>query len=101
MKYFAVWSLALLCVAESAFAADATLARVMPRGATRGSEIELTFTGNNPADAQEILFYDPGIAVKELKSHDAKTLKAKVAIAPDAHLGEYRLRVRTKTGISQ
>src|SRR5688572_12411133 len=100
MKYFAVWSLALLCLAESAVAADPQLARVMPRGATRGTEVELTLTGTNLADAQEILFYEPGITVKELKAADARNVKAKVAVAPDARLGEYRLRVRTATGVS-
>lgn len=100
MKHFAVWSLVLLCVTESARAADPALARVMPRGATRGTEVELTLTGNNLADAQEILFYDAGITVKELKPQDPRTVKAKVAVAPHARLGEYRLRVRTATGIS-
>src|SRR5688500_19888795 len=99
MKYFAVLTLAVV-LAPSTFAADATLTRVMPRGATRGTEVELTLAGNHLEDAQEILFYEPGITVKELKAENPTTLKAKVAVAPDARLGEYRLRVRTATGVS-
>jgi hypothetical protein len=92
--------LALLCAAEPSAAVDAQLARVNPRGAMRGTEVELTLTGNLLADAQEVLFYQPGITVKELKAENAQTLKVKVAIAPDARPGEYALRVRTATGIS-
>src|SRR5687768_15983669 len=100
MKYLAVLTLAVLVVAPSALAADATLTRVMPRGATRGTEVELTFTGNHLEDAQEVLFYEPGITVKALKAENPTKLKATVAVAPDARLGEYKLRVRTGTGLS-
>src|SRR5262245_54580399 len=81
MKYFAPLILALLCATESAFAADPLLTRVMPRGATRGAEIELTFLGQRLSDAQEILFYEPGITVKEVKGDGANACKATVTIA--------------------
>jgi hypothetical protein len=72
----------------------------MPRGGTRGAELELTFVGQRLGDAQEILFYEPGITVKEVKPNGANACKAKVAIAADARLGEYRFRIRTESGIS-
>lgn len=90
----------LLCAANPSAAADPQLGGVSPRGAIRGTEVELTLSGGNLADAQEILFYRPGITVKELKAESPQVVKAKVAIAPDARLGEYELRVRTATGIS-
>jgi hypothetical protein len=100
MKYFAPLILALLCLAEPAFAADPQLTRVMPRGGTRGTELELTFVGQRLDDAQEILFYEPGITVKEVKPNGANSCRAKVAVDPDARIGEYRFRVRTESGIS-
>src|SRR5688572_5598075 len=90
----------LLCAANHSAAADPSLGGVSPRGAIRGTEVELTLSGGNLADAQEILFYQPGITVKELKAANANNVVAKVAIAPDARLGEYELRIRTASGIS-
>jgi hypothetical protein len=100
MKYFAPLILALLCSTESAFGADPLLTRVMPRGGTRGAEIELTFLGQRLSDAQEILFYEPGITVKDVKANGANSCKATVVVAPDARIGEYRFRVRTESGVS-
>jgi hypothetical protein len=100
MKYFAPLILLLLCATEPALAADPLLTRVMPRGGTRGTELELTFLGQRLDDAKEILFYEPGITVKEVKSNGANSCKAKVAIAPDARIGEYRFRIRTESGVS-
>jgi hypothetical protein len=100
MRRAIVAAIVISSLGGSAFAADPALSRILPRGATRGTETELTLTGLRLDDAEEILFYEPGIAVKELKAVDAKTVKAKVAIAPDAHLGEYTFRLRTDTGIS-
>src|SRR4051812_9707338 len=53
-------SVALLAAAPlAAFAADAGLARILPRGGQRGTELEVTFSGKNLKDAQEVLFYQP------------------------------------------
>src|SRR2546421_11163118 len=81
------WSIAL--------AASPTLNTVMPRGGQRGSEIELTLAGDRLADAQEILFYQPGLTVKKLAAPTTQQLKAQLAIAADAGVGEHSLRVRT------
>src|SRR4051812_21131772 len=100
MRRAVVAAIVLSLLEGFAFAADPALTRVLPRGATRGSEAELTLTGLRLGDAKEILFYEPGISVKELKAVDARTVKAKVAIAADARLGEYKFRLRTESGIS-
>ena len=60
----------------------------------------LTFTGGRLADAQEVLIYYPGIAVKKMEVVNDATLKVTVGIAPDCRLGEHAFRVRTATGIS-
>src|SRR5688572_17371078 len=101
MNRLTVLILALLCVADRCAAADASLARITPRGATRGVETEITLIGQRLHDAQEILFYEPGITVKSLAAADERTVKATIVVAPDARVGEHHLRVRTATGVTQ
>ena len=88
----------LLC--SDARAASPALSTVLPRGAQRGTEVELTLAGDRLTDAQEILFYRPGLSVKKLAA-TMQQVKVQVAVAPDAPLGEHCLRVRTATGISE
>ncbi len=90
-----------LCGESSAFAASPSLGVIQPRGAQRGTEAVLTFAGARLTDAQEVLIYYPGIAVKKLEVVNDATLKVTVAIAPDCRLGEHAVRVRTATGISE
>jgi hypothetical protein len=73
---------------------------IQPRGAQRGTEAVLTFPGGRLADAQEVLVYYPGIAVKKLEVVNDAQLKVTVAVAPDCRLGEHAFRVRTATGVS-
>ena len=90
----------LLLPMAAAHAASPQLGSVLPRGGQRGTDVQITLAGDRLADAQEIFFYTPGIAVKELKVVDAKQVKATLSIAPDAPLGEHPLRLRTASGIS-
>ena len=71
---------------------------ITPNGAQRGTEIDVTFNGARLADAQEILFYTPGISVKSLEGTDG-AVKTKLAIAADCRLGQHALRVRTRKEI--
>ncbi len=73
---------------------------VAPAGAQRGTTVELTLRGDRLADAQEIFFYDPGIALEEIVSAADKQVKARVRIAADCRLGEHALRLRTASGLS-
>jgi len=83
------------------FAASPSLSVIQPRGAQRGTETELTFAGARLTDAQEVLVYYPGIAVKKLEMVNDTALKVTIAIAPDCRLGEHAFRIRTATGISE
>ncbi len=95
-------SICVLCVlCGEMFAASPSLGGIQPRGAQRGTEAVLTFSGGRLADAQEVLVYYPGITVKKLEVVNAAQLKVTVAIAPDCRLGEHAFRVRTATGISE
>ena len=95
-------SLCVLCAfaRDIAFAASPSLGAVQPRGAQRGTDAVLTFQGARLADAQEVLVYYPGIAVKKLEVVNDATLKVTVGIAADCRLGEHAFRVRTASGVS-
>ncbi len=72
-----------------------------PSGGQRGTELELRCNGQRLEDAQELVFYGPGIEV--LKIEPAKTnapLKARIRIAKNCELGEHPLRIRTASGLS-
>ena len=94
-------ALTSLTLAAVARAAAPQLNQIVPRGAQRGTEVDLVLTGDRLADAQEIFVFSPGVTIAKLEPVDAKQLKAKVTIAPDARLGEYAMRVRTASGISE
>lgn len=86
------------------FAASPALSNVRPAGGQRGTEIELSFNGQRLHDAEEILMESPGIEVLSLEAgKDGKdnVVKAKVKIAADCRLGEFGMRVRTKSGVSE
>ena len=73
----------------------------MPRGAQRGTELDLIFDGQRLADAAGNPLLRPGITVTKLEATNPTQVKAHVQIATDAAIGEHQLRVRTATGISE
>jgi hypothetical protein len=103
MMKFPLTSAAILSllVAGGASAASPSLGSVQPRGAQRGTDATFVLSGGNLADAQEVIFYSPGITVTKLEVVNANQLKAAVKIATDCRLGEQALRVRTATGITE
>ena len=101
-RRFAVAAVAALAVgylARGAAAVQPSLGGISPIGLTRGGEVEVTFSGARLADAQELLFYRPGITVASLEPGDS-AVKAKLQVAADCPLGIHAVRVRTATGIS-
>ena len=82
-------------------AASPSLGGLSPRGGQRGTEVVVTLAGARLEDAQEILFYEPGIEVTKLEVVDPQNVKATFKIAADAVLGSHRFRVRTATGVSE
>lgn len=93
----------VLAIAPWGFAraSDPQFGGTTPLGGQRGTEVEVTFGGARLADAQEILFYEPGIAVTSLEPDaGGGSVKTKLSIAPDCRLGLHQLRIRTATGIT-
>jgi hypothetical protein len=90
----------LAVAAQPAHAASPSFGGLAPRGAQRGTEVEVVLSGGQLNDAQEILFYETGIDVTKLEVVNPTTVKALFKIAPDCALGSHRLRIRTATGVS-
>lgn len=99
--YVPLLLLGCFCFSSVSYGATPSLGGIAPRGAQRGTEAELVFAGDRLSDAQEILLYQPGLTVTKLEIVNNNQVKAKVKIAPDARLGEYSMRVRTLTGVSE
>lgn len=92
---------ALGVLATASHASTPNLGAVRPLGGQRGTDVAVELSGARLGDAQEVLFYQPGIAVPSIEKVDDNRVKATFRIAADARLGLYDLRVRTATGISE
>src|SRR5437764_1054277 len=86
----------LLAFATLAQANSPKFNSTTPSGGQRGTDLELRCNGARLEDAQEIVFYAPGIEVLKLEPSrtNANTLKARIRIAKDCPLGEHHLRIR-------
>ena len=96
---------AALGLAASVGLAAPRLENMMPHGVQRGTETEITLYGVNLSDAEELLIYDQGIQVTSfVPSEDEKTkgreVKVKLKVDSNAALGSHRVRVRSRTGLS-
>ncbi len=89
-----------VCAPAWSFAAAPQLGGLTPRGVQRGTDAEVIFSGARLEDAQEVLFYEPGISVVKLEAVNTNSVKVMLKIAPDCQLGAHRLRLRTASGIS-
>ena len=97
---------ALLLLTVPTFAAAPRFTNVMPHGVQRGTEATITLSGANLEDAEEVLLYDSGMEVIEFTQPEdaaqkARTVTVKLRIAADCPLGSQRMRIRTRTGISE
>lgn len=89
-----------LVAAFPVWAVAPSLGVALPRGGQRGTEVPVTLTGGNLADAVDVLFYEPGITIKDLVAVDNANTTVTFVIAPDCSVGTHAIRVRTKTGVS-
>ncbi|WP_417850136.1 PPC domain-containing protein [Thalassoglobus sp.] len=92
-------------VAQAAFAAAPRFTNLSPRGAQRGTEIAVTLQGSNLDDAEELLIYDEGLEVVKFElpadeKQKGKQVTATLKLKEGCNLGTYRMRIRTKTGLS-
>jgi len=91
----------VVSLASSAHAVAPNLGSISPRGAQRNTEAVVLFSGARLGDADEILYYYPGITTTKIEVVNDNQIKATLKIAPDCRLGEHAMRVRTKGGVSE
>ena len=89
----------ILGLASTSSAASPRLSSIQPRGIQRGAEHELSFSGSNLGNIQEVFFYDRGFEVLEVHG-EGNTAKVKVRVEVDCRLGEHVAQIRTASGIS-
>ena len=95
---FSICGIGVIC--GSSPAASPSVASIQPRGAQRGTEVVVGFGGTRLGDAQEVLVYYPGVAVKKFEVVNDGLVNVTFAIAPDCRLGDHAFRLRTATGVS-
>ncbi|HEX4143411.1 MAG TPA: PPC domain-containing protein [Pirellulales bacterium] len=91
---------AVLLVGTPLLAASPNFGWLTPVGGQRGTELEVQLAGERIADAQALLFYEPGISMTSIEATGPTAAKVKLAIAPDCRLGLHAVRLRTASGIS-
>lgn len=87
-------------VALPALAYEPSVSVIQPTGLQRGTTVEATFSGARLGDAQELMFYEPGIEVSKITPVNANRFQATLVVSPQCRLGIHAVRVRTATGIS-
>ncbi len=99
-RFWACSLVVYLAAVMPVIAASPGLGAITPTGGQRGTEVEVTFSGSQLADAQQVLLYWPGIEVVQFEPASDGAWKTRLKIAPDCPLGAHPMRVRTATGIS-
>lgn len=87
-------------ISADILAAKPSFTRINPPGFQRGQEIEVLLQGDRLKDAQEILYFEPGVSTKSIVAEDDKKVKVTLNVAPDCRLGQHGMRLRTATGLS-
>ncbi len=82
--------LALIC---SLTAHEPQLSDISPRGGQRGTTLELTCRGDRLQHAHSIITYQKGITAGKPKVINPKHITIPLTLAPDAPLGEHKLRI--------
>jgi hypothetical protein len=100
LTFLGVLTLALAAFGSTALAVDPSLSAIRPSGFQFGTEVEASFTGTRLGDAEELIFYSPGIEVLELNAEKDNLVKAKLAISPQCRMGIHAVRLRSATGLS-
>jgi len=96
-----IWVTLFVMLTTGAFATAPRLASVLPTGAQRGAEIQLSFNGERLQDTEAVIGYEPGVEVRRLNLITNNLVRATAKIAPDCRLGEHHLRLRTASGLTE
>jgi len=75
------------------------ISSVFPQGARCGSQLEVTINGQNLYRTTKIIFSEPGVSARLLKTANTK-IWVELEIAPDASIGPHYFRLVTPRGSS-
>jgi hypothetical protein len=75
------------------------ISSVFPQGARGGSQLEVTINGQNLSRTTQIIFSEPGVSARLLKTANTKVL-VKLEVASDASIGPHYFRLVTPRGSS-
>lgn len=91
----------LACFTARAYAAEPRLNQVIPQGAQRGTEVEITLRGQRLGlNPQEVLWHEGDLNVLSIERIDDNQAKLKLSIPEATQPGRYAMRLRTASGIS-
>jgi hypothetical protein len=86
--------------ATDAMATQPVLSQVAPAGMQRGATHRVEMQGTRIADTHQVLLYEPGVKVVEVKSIDDAKVEVQLEVAADCRPGLHACRLVTATGIS-
>ena len=98
----AMFLIALTALAQSVCLPAPRLLTTMPMGGKVGTSVEITITGENIEDADEMSFSHPGISATQKLDEKGRPISNRyvVTIADDCPTGIHEARVMTRLGIS-
>ncbi len=97
---FRYWLLAMMAglITSTAHANSPLFGGPFPDGGTRGTELVVGLYGQRLTGIEQVVFYEPGLAVTKLELVNDNLVNATIQIAPDCRMGEHIMRLRTKHG---
>ena len=92
----------LLCLPITVTAITPSVTSMHPHGGQRGKEHKVTLTGTQLFQAEEIIFYKPGLHAKDIKviGEDGKKVECMVVIDTATPPGPVEFRLRSRHGWS-
>lgn len=93
--------LALISLVSNARASTPLIRSIVPRGIQHGTEADLEINGEHLDDSKELMIYDPGVTITAYEVKGPTRVVAHIRVDADARIGEYRVRARSETGISE
>jgi hypothetical protein len=91
----------LLSLTSTLPAASPSIESVSPGIGQRGMEFELKLVGAGLADAEEVMFYRPGVACRDILIDSEYEVTLRLIAATDTSLGDHPFRIRTRYGMTE
>ncbi len=96
-----LWSVAATLLTATSLLADEPVASSLtPPGFQRGTELEWKISGARLDDVYDILFYESGVELVEIKPVDANNIIAHVKIGAECQPGLHSMRLVARSGLS-